>query len=221
MFDLAREYDAQLHQGLRLSGEDKDFFIRGRLSDLRRRLPAGFRPERILDFGCGVGDTARHLAAMFPEARVVGFDTSEPALALARRNCASERVSFCASFPNLETVDLCYCNGVFHHIPRRQRPEVMGEISRKTRAGGLFALFENNPWNPGTRMVMRRIPFDREAQPLPARETRRLLEQGGFSHCYSTRYLFYFPRPLARLRPLEPLLVRLPLGAQYYLMARK
>jgi SAM-dependent methyltransferase len=222
MFDLAQEYDTLLKQGIRLSGEEKGFFIRGRLRDLVHRLPAGFLPERILDFGCGIGDTAHRLAELFPGAFVVGFDTSVQALDYAGRTYGSARLSFCPpqDYSRLEPVDLCYSNGVFHHIPPEKRVEVLAQIRGKLRPGGLFALFENNPLNPGTRLVMRRIPFDREARPLRAGEAERLLQRAGFSSCGPARYLFYFPRTLAFLRPLESLLFRFPLGAQYYVLAK-
>jgi hypothetical protein len=80
---------------------------------------------------------------------------------------------------------------------------------------------ENNPWNPGARLVMARIPFDKDAEPLSPVEARRLLRSGGFARCSSLRTLFYFPRPLAFLRPVEPLLALLPLGAQYYILGIK
>ena len=61
-------------------------------------------------------------------------------------------------------------------------------------------------------------------QPDPQQRERlqeaRLLEAAGLS-CLATRSLFYFPRLLAVFRPLEPMLARLPLGAQYYVLAQK
>lgn len=39
LFDLAEEYDSQLQKGLDLSGESAEYFSRGRVADLRRRLP--------------------------------------------------------------------------------------------------------------------------------------------------------------------------------------
>jgi hypothetical protein len=68
---------------------------------------------------------------------------------------------------------------------------------------------------------MKRIPFDRDAITLTPPETLELVCKGGFSAATSTRFLFYFPRPLAALRPLEPALARLPLGAQYYVLGVK
>ena len=223
LFDRADEYDAMLHQGLRLSGEDKTFFQRGRLADLRRQLPPGFEPSRVLDFGCGLGDTTTLLAAAFPSARLVGVDTAAPAIAHARATRGSERIAF-ATVDELApegNFDLAYTNGVFHHIEPRQRPAAARRILQCLKPGGLFALFENNPLNPGTRLVMSRIEFDRDAEPFRAGSARRLLRQAGFQLPSSPRYLFVYPRPLAWLRFSEPWLTRLPLGGQYWVMGRR
>ncbi len=218
-----REYDELLAMGLRLSGEDKSFFVHGRLSDLRRRLPPNYRPARILDFGCGVGDTARRLTEIFPESHVLGVDVEQRAVAFARSTHANPRVSFALpqALSAAEPFDLCYTNGVFHHIPPDERLEVVKMIHALLVPGGYFALFENNAWSPAARLVMKRIPFDRDAIPLSPLATRRLLRAGGFTSLSPTRFLFFFPRPLSCLRMSEPWLARVPLGAQYYVLASK
>ena len=222
-FDQAAEYDAMLAQGIQLSGEEKGFFIDGRLADLRCQLPPEFAPHRILDFGCGIGDTSAALGRLFPAAEVVGVDAADAALESARRTHGSPQVTFrqVRSLAAADRFDLCYINGVFHHIEPDERPAVLGTIRRALRDGALIALFENNPWNPGTRLVMKRIPFDRDAQPFNVVEARRLLRTAGFRIRGVGRFLFYFPRPLRALRAVEPWLVRLPLGAQYWVMGEK
>jgi SAM-dependent methyltransferase len=221
MFERASEYEALLRQGTRLSGQDRLFFVNGRIADLMAHLPSGFRPRRVLDFGCGLGDASRRLGEVFPDAEVVGADTAASALDWARTHHAGPRVSFdeVATLGARGRFDLCYVNGVLHHVPPDRRAALLDMIVGALAAGGILALFENNPWNPGARMVMRRIPFDRDAVPISPPATRRLLAAAGLS-CVATRSLFYFPRVLAGLRPLEPLLARLPLGAQYYVLAR-
>ena len=223
LFDLSKEYEEMLNQGIRLSGEDRSFFITGRIQDLKKHLPPNFKPRRILDFGCGIGDTTRFLADAFPVASVVGLDTAEEALEHARKNHGCPEISFCTlrEFSGAGSVDLCYVNGVFHHIEPQDRPGAVQIIRTALAPGGFLALFENNPWNPGARMVMNRIPFDRDAQPLSPIETKRLLRQGGFNSFARARSLFFFPRALALLRFAEPWLARLPLGAQYYILAWK
>ena len=220
LFDLAGEYDDMVDRGLRLSGEDRHYFVRGRIEELRRQLGPTGQPRRILDFGCGIGDTSRALASCFGNAEVLGVDTAERALQHATRTHGSPRICFepLAGFVAHEAFDLCYVNGVFHHIHPADRAEAVARIRRALAPGGVLAFFENNPWNPGTRLLMKRIPFDRDAVVLSVCESRNLLRAAGF-RCRPSRFLFYFPRPLAVLRPLEPWLARLPLGAQYLVFA--
>lgn len=222
LFDLSAEYDAMLNKGLRLSGENKEFFARGRIEHLARTLPADFNAARILDFGCGIGDTTALLAETFPKAGVVGIDNAASAIESARQRHSSSRLSFqhLDEFAADYSYDLCYVNGVFHHIEPRNRPEALGLVHRALRPGGRLALFENNPWNPGTRLAMKQIPFDRDAQPLSPTSARRLLEGNGFDSAPSD-YLFFFPRVLKALRPLEPHLLHFPMGAQYLVLATK
>ena len=86
--------------------------------------------------------------------------------------------------------------------------------------GGLLALWENNPFNPGTRWVMKRLPFDRDAVLLAPSETSWLLRSSGFD-VIEIRHHFFFPRALAMLRPVERVLRRVPLGGQYVVLAQR
>ena len=222
-FDRADEYDEVLNRGLRVSGEDRHYFMIHRVRQVRLQLPSTVRLRHILDFGCGIGDTTRMLAESFPGAHAVGIDTADKALERARSTTpGSASVSFrrLDEYREVDAIDLCYVNGVFHHIEPAERPAALAMIHDALRPGGYLAFFENNPWNPGTRLVMKRIPFDRDARPLTPRAARRLLRDRGFN-CRTTRFLFYFPRALALLRFSEPWFVHVPLGAQYLVLAVK
>jgi SAM-dependent methyltransferase len=219
----AAEYDAALHQGLSVSGEGRAYFADGRVSWLAGCLrELGHRPRAVLDFGCGTGDTVPLLLDRLGAERAVGVDVSEKSLQVARRSVPRENVTFTPldDYRPAGDMDLAYCNGVFHHIPVDERAAALDFVRRALRPGGLFALWENNPWNPGTRYVMSRIPFDKDAITLTPPETRRLLRAGGFA-VVRTDYRFIFPRALRALRALEGRLARLPFGAQYQVLARK
>ena len=83
-----------------------------------------------------------------------------------------------------------------------------------------MALWENNPWNPGTRYVMKRIPFDREAIPMTSIEARALVRSVRLE-VLTTDFCFFFPRVFRMLRRVEPWLAPVPLGAQYLVLCRK
>jgi SAM-dependent methyltransferase len=219
----SEDYTAALERGIGLSGEGADFFARERIAWMGQRLAAAGAPARtIVDFGCGTGIATPYLLALPGVERVIGSDVSRDSLEVARHDHGSERVSFVAMDepPPPGSVDVAYCNGVFHHIVPAERGEALRWVLEALRPGGLFASYENNPWNPGTRLVMRRIPFDRDARTLSPPMARRLLRSEGFE-VLRTDSLFWFPRALRALRPLEERLAGLPLGAQYLVLARK
>lgn len=222
-FVRAQDYDAELAQGLSLSGESKDFFAQGRLQAVGDFLRArGISGTRLLDFGCGIGGTTPTFFDLLQVEEVVGVDGSEDMLEQARSRHGSESASFSLPehLPAKADFDLAYCNGVFHHILPADRPAALNYIHQRLKPGGWLAFCENNPWNPGTRWVMSRIPFDRDAITLSAREAKANLLATGFE-LHESAHLFLFPRRLSWLRPIEGWLRSWPLGAQYLLMARK
>jgi len=76
-------------------------------------------------------------------------------------------------------------------------------------------LFEHNPFNPLTRWIFERCPFDVDAEMLNLRSALEMSRDAGFKS-EQHGYTLFFPRQLAFLRRIEPWLKRLPLGAQYY-----
>jgi SAM-dependent methyltransferase len=219
----ASTYDAELNRGLSVTGEEKEYFARGRVNWLQHCLENLCQsPRCAIDYGCGIGDTTVLLRDSFHLDSVVGLDVSTRSLELARLKHSSHQcrfLSFDEYIPSSE-IDLVYCNGVFHHIPLEMRNSAVDYILRCLRPGGLFALWENNPWNPGTRYVMSRVPFDRDAVTITPPQARELLRGRGFE-IIGVNYLFWFPRFLKPLRLMEPFLSGIPMGAQYQVLCRK
>lgn len=219
----ATSYDEDLERGLALTGEDKLYYATQRIAVLGRWLDRlGVRPRRVLDYGCGTGTAAPLLRDLLGADLVLGVDPSAASLGRARDEFGGPGVEFSSIDGYLPdgSFDLAFTNGVFHHIPVDRRAASVGYVRGSLRAGGLFAFWENNPLNPGTRWVMRRVAFDRDAVMLVAGEARRMLLDGGFAVAV-TEFHFVFPRPLKWLRGLEPLLRRVPVGGQYLVLARR
>lgn len=221
--EYADDYDHALAQGLNASGESKEYFAHGRVSWLARRLrELGGQPKSVLDFGCGTGAATPFLRDILKVDSIIGVDTSAKSLEVARRQHGSPDIRFHPLkelHPDNE-FDLAFCNGVFHHIPPHERDAAIDYIFKSLRSGGWFAFWENNPWNPGTRYIMKRIPFDHDAITLTPPEAVKLLRKGGFE-VVRKDFLFIFPNALRHLRGIEPLVCGLPLGGQYQALCRK
>jgi SAM-dependent methyltransferase len=220
---FAADYDGALAQGISVSGEDKKFFARGRIMRLEQILrQKNLVLKSALDFGCGTGQAAPLLKEIVSLEKILGVDVSEGLLGVAQREHGGAGIEFRAlkNHQPAADFDLAFCNGVFHHIPPAERCAAVNHVFRTLKPGGFFALWENNPWNPGTCYVMSRIPFDRDAITLSPPTARQLLRAGGFE-ILRTDFQFFFPRCLKWLRGLEPLLAKIPLGAQYQVLARK
>ena len=223
LFDeFVDSYEASCAEGLKLSGESRDYFAQQRIQHTRRLCSSLLSVRTVVDFGCGLGHATPHLRNAFPGARIVGIDSSRAAVRSARSRYSNAIAEFMSAEegPQPGSVDVVYSNGTFHHIDPKDRPAEIARVFQWLSVGGLFALWENNPWNPGTRLVMKRIPFDRDARPLSCLTAGKLLNAAGFRVGAVSSH-FYFPSWLRSLRPLEPYLERVPLGAQYCVVAEK
>lgn len=221
--EYASDYENALNKGVSLSGESPAYFASKRVEYTARWLKAMGASERrsVVDFGCGVGNTTPHFRRHFPAAQLLGVDVSAASIERARglHGNASEFLRLDEARDTRDR-DLVYCNGVFHHIPPDDRSKWAARVLEMLSLEGIFALWENNPLNPGTRIVMRRIPFDRDAITLSAGDARGMLKRSGFE-IIGTRFRFYFPKVLSSLRPFERFGERVPLGAQYCVLARR
>jgi len=221
----AGNYEEVLQNGLRVSGEDSEYFAKGRMRWLLYRIGRIAPTEELksgMDFGCGTGNSIPHLFKTLGLQKIVGLDTSEESLHQARKRYNQNDISFANPFAYRPAgnLDIVFCNGVFHHIPIEARPKALEVIHGSLHPGGWFAFWENNPWNPGTRYVMSRIPFDHDAITLSIKEAKQMLCDNKFQ-VLSVDTRFYFPRAVKWLRPLEPWFCKLPLGAQYLVLAQR
>ncbi len=176
--------------------------------------------EHILDFGCGAGRSFSHITNYFANAELWGYDLSSKSLEVAaQRTPAAQLSSDWDTLPSAH-FDLIVAANVFHHIPLKERVAALEGCYDVLNQHGQLFLFEHNPYNPATRWVFEKCPFDVNAEMLSLKETVKLAQQAQF-RIVRAGYTLFFPQPLAFLRKLEPLLEWLPLGAQYYVQMAK
>lgn len=111
---------------------------------------------------------------------------------------------------------------VYHHVPVESRLMLTREIHRVLRPGGTFAMIEHNPYNPVTRLIVRRAPVDKEALLLKPAESREWMHLTGFS-AHSSIFFLYFPEAIYSWvgNRTEHLLRHVPLGGQYAVFGTK
>ncbi len=221
---FAEEYLAAHAQNLKVSGEGPDYFARYKIDELarlwaKRKTPP---PATILDFGCGIGASLPHLRRQFPTACLTGVDVSARSLEIAAvrfPDVAQLVLAKEGAAPVAEaSQDLIFTACVFHHIPEDHHVALFADLRARLTAKGALVVFEHNPLNPVTRYIVATCPFDENAVLISAASLRARLQAAGFSQV-EIRFTGFFPGPLAALRPLEPLLNQIPIGAQYYALA--
>jgi SAM-dependent methyltransferase len=183
---------------------------------------------KLLDFGCGAGALLIALQRRGFEGRLEGCDLSQNMLdELARRwkTGAPPQLHALKEMPlpfSAGSFDIITGSCVLHHIPPAKRNAVYNELLRILKPGGRLLLFEHNPLNPLTRLIVSRARIDRNAVLLGAKEIGRALNNAGFVNIRITYYLFFPPRfGGALLRAAERFLSRIPIGGQYMASAEK
>lgn len=219
-----RTYSDKVNEAVSFSGLKVDFFTRAKADELLRLIArhgaTSADTASVLDVGCGIGNYHALLGQRF--AALTGVDVSTACIEQARRTHPG--VFYEAfdgtrlPFPDA-SFDVAFAICVFHHVPLADRPKLMADIRRVLKPGGLMVIFEHNPLNPLTLMVVNRCEFDKDAILLRAGESETLLTGAGFRDAFS-RYILTVPADTAIARKVDDALSRLPVGAQYYTLGR-
>jgi SAM-dependent methyltransferase len=212
-------YNELLCEQTRFFSSDESYFARYKVG-IARRLVA-HAPERILEYGCGIGRNIPFLREAFAGAQVMGSDVSARSVEFAR--VANPGVQFWTEGDakgEHETFDLIFVAGVFHHVPPPERKGTAELLAARLRRGGTIVVFEHNPYNPVTRKIVSECPYDKGVVLLPPHELRGCLANAGLGS-FKQGYSLFFPPSLKVLAHLEPMLGWLPLGGQYWVCAAK
>jgi SAM-dependent methyltransferase len=220
--EFALKYERILARSCALSGESPDFYAAERIRWLKRRLCKMLPIHTVLDFGCGTGGSIKYFFEILDCKQVIGIDASAESLRVARERHPTRALRLCTvqELKPSSDIPFAFCNGVFHHIHPADRRDMLEYIRNCLTQDGVFAFWENNPWNPIVLYGMSLNEFDRNAQTLSPSEARRLLKKSGF-RVELTDFCFFFPRFAQHLRGFERTLKWLPIGAQYLIVARR
>jgi len=224
LFDQYRDnYETEINQAISFSGRNVDFYTQAK-AEIFAELMARSFPDtdslRVLDIGCGPASIHPMIASSL--GRLTGVDVAESQL--VRAMTANPDNGYAAydgaRLPFADnTFDVTFTICVMHHVPPSQWPDFVGEMFRVTTPGGMVVIFEHNPYNVLTRIVVNRCEFDKDAVLLASSRVMGLLAEAGFVDAFKGFFLVS-PFKAKLFRMLDRGLRRLPLGAQYYVAAR-
>jgi len=108
-------------------------------ADLLARVPLA-APQRVVDLGCGPGNSTALLTARWPQAEVVGVDNAPAMLAAAReRDITAEWLEAdIATWTPDAPVDLLFSNAVLQWLPDHRT--LLPWLLRHLRPGGVLAV---------------------------------------------------------------------------------
>ena len=124
-------------------------------------------PKRIIDIGCGPGNSTMVLKNRWPDAEIIGLDSSETMLEKATQ--ISDEIKWLHAdtsqdLSGLGQLDIVFSNAAVHHMPNKR--DVLTRFFAMLNQGGVLAVQV-----PDTR----ELPFSMELQKLIGSEKWRHL----------------------------------------------
>ncbi|KIX97626.1 uncharacterized protein Z520_06404 [Fonsecaea multimorphosa CBS 102226] len=126
--------------------------------DLLAQVPLT-APKRVVDLGCGPGNSTEVLWKQFPQAHVVGLDSSPDMIEKARKRLPDLEfvLSDVGSFEQAEPADLLYSNAVYQWLPHEKRIPTFIDLIKTLKSGGVFAFQVPDNFSEPSHVAMREV----------------------------------------------------------------
>lgn len=220
----AESYDSSLSEALEIVNIDAEYFTEYKIKQLSSYYKKNsISPKKILDFGCGVGNSSLYLSKYFPNAEILGIDVSLKSIEMAKsKNIPNghfdiydgKRLEY-----EKESFDTVFISNVFHHIEHEQHIEILKEIQMILKRDGVVFFFEHNTLNPVTQKIVNDCIFDKDAKLLNFLYTKKIFKKVGLIN--KINFILFIPPKFKKLLFLEKYLDWLPLGGQYICIGKK
>jgi trans-aconitate 2-methyltransferase len=149
-------------------------------------------PQRVIDLGCGPGNSTAALKRRWPQAHVTGLDNSPEMFAAARAADPSGQyvLADVATWRAETPIDLVFSNATLQWLPDHAR--LMPQLMASVAAGGALAV--QMPDTSGVSMPVRDLIRDVAAQP---QWRDRLAPANDATRTESPRFYYDVLRPCA------------------------
>lgn len=221
----ALNYWEQLEHPLRRIVSSKgNYFLELKAEEIQIYLhQMGIVSEGLIlgDVGSGLSTLDEYLQGFFKN--IISMDLSLEMLRVAQKISGLTNGKYaCSDVVSLpietNTFDITVMSCVFHHMPHELIVLGLQEMKRVTREGGLIIVFEHNPWNLLTQLVVKTTPLDKNARLISQKKLAATYNAAGIKILKQSSILFG-PRGLDQtIRNSFSILRKLPIGGQYFIL---
>jgi len=215
---FASNYQESLRKSLALTRTSDEYQAEYKVQLLKQYAVDDGATVNILDFGCGVGLSAPYLLSSFAKSKIFVTDVSQASLDVVRAKFANVTI-IDPALDTAEKFDAIFISTVLHHITGSARVEILKNLRANLKPDGRLVVIEHNTYNPLTRRIVSNCPMDADAELISMRDIKKLLSRDCGFKIRETGYCSFFPEPLKALTKLDPILKKIPLGGQYFVVA--
>ena len=214
--DFASNYENYIAQSFGTIDNNLNYYHSAKAKILKKELNQN--PERILDFGCGIGLMLSHLKESFKESKFYAYDDSSKSLDYIKAKYKD--VNCINSLDISIKFNLIFVSNVIHHVKSTERNDLFKKIYDLLDSDGRLFIIEHNPYNPLTLRTVANCEFDVDAELIKKKNLINICKKNKFK-IEKSGYIHFFPSKLNFLFKLEVYLKWLFLGAQYFCIFKK
>ena len=214
--DFSTNYEDKILKSFGNIDSNVSYYHSGKAKIAKRELASD--PNKILDFGCGIGSMLKFLKENFKYSEFYAFDESLKSLEHIKLNYPD--VNCLYDLNTIEKFDLIILSNVIHHVKSSERNNFFKKIYNLLDDNGKLLIFEHNPYNPITLRVVANCEFDIDAELIKKKNLIKLCNENNFQ-LQKSGYIHFFPSKLKFFFNLERYLKWFFLGAQYFCIFRK
>jgi SAM-dependent methyltransferase len=216
-FDLySNDYDHYVQKSIKKFDKNLDYYRKDKIKITKERIIKN--PKNILDFGSGVGTMIPYFRKKFNKSKIYAYDESKESLRFLKKKFPF--VSCLKKMDGQIKFDLIFLSGVVHHIEKNARERVFKQIYSSLNSSGSLVIFEHNPYNPLTNIIVKNCEFDRDAQLIKKKDLIEICEKVNLK-IDDSAYIYFFPTFMKKLKFFEKYLEWFFLGAQYFCIFKK